>query len=119
MPITWKTCTCGRDFATEDGFEAHKVSLHDAEPDPVENKINDDKIRAELDAARDFSAGERKKAASAGAAMADGSYPIKNQADANNAWKLRNNGKKSEAAVVAHIRKRVKALGLKMPGESD
>lgn len=44
----WNTCTCGREFATVDGFAAHKVSLHDAEPDPVENKINDDKIRAEL-----------------------------------------------------------------------
>jgi hypothetical protein len=113
------TCTCGRQFATKDGFEAHKISLHDAEPDPVQNKINDDKIRAELDAARSFSAAERKKAASSGAAMADGSYPINSQADANNAWKLRNNGKASPEAVVAHIRKRVKALGLKMPGESS
>jgi len=34
-------CTCGRLFATEDGFHAHFVSLHDAEPDPVENAKND------------------------------------------------------------------------------
>lgn len=41
----FKTCTCGREFATKDGFDAHKVSLHDAEPDPEQNKINDDEIR--------------------------------------------------------------------------
>lgn len=38
-------CGCGRDFATEDGFFAHLISLHEAEPDPEQNKINDDKIR--------------------------------------------------------------------------
>lgn len=127
----WNMCSCGREFATVEGFAAHKVSLHDAEPNPIENKVNDDKIRAEediafrqyyrqlLDFARDFSADQRKKAADSGAAMSDGSYPIKNQSDANNAWKLRNNGKASSAAVVAHIRKRVKTLGLKMPGTEN
>lgn len=39
------TCSCGRQFATEDGYDAHKISLHDAEPDPAENKKNDDEIR--------------------------------------------------------------------------
>lgn len=43
----WSKCTCGREFATKDGFAAHKVSLHDAEPDPAENKVNDDEIRRE------------------------------------------------------------------------
>lgn len=47
MPV-FDTCTCGRQFATADGYTAHKISLHDAEPDPAENKINDDEIRAEL-----------------------------------------------------------------------
>lgn len=50
MPGVFTTCSCGRDFATKYGYEAHKISLHDAEPDPVENKKNDDKIRAELTA---------------------------------------------------------------------
>jgi hypothetical protein len=105
----WNTCTCGREFATVDGFAAHKVSLHDAEPDPVENKINDDKIRAELD-----------EAAAKNGTMANGSYPINNQTQANSAWKLRNHSKDySEAAVVAHIRRRVKALGLTMPSSAS
>lgn len=47
-------------------------------------------------------------------------YPISNQSDANDAWKLRNNGKGvSEAQVVAHIRRACKALGLKFPGADD
>ena len=48
--------------------------------------------------------------------MAGGKYPIYSQEDADNAWDLRNNGKADPASVVTHIRKRVKALGLKMPG---
>lgn len=69
---------------------------------------------------RDFSAKQRKSAKKSGAAMSDGSYPIYNQEDANNAWKLRGKSKNhSESSVVAHIRKRVKALGLKMPGSDS
>lgn len=46
-------------------------------------------------------------------------YPISDQKSANSAWKLRSHGKGvSEAAVVAHIRRACKALGLKFPGDS-
>lgn len=103
-------CTCGRLFATTDGYEAHFVSLHDAEPDPVENAKNDAQILA--DSAAVVHPGDREKSG-----LPDGSYPIMNQAQAESAWKLRGRSKNhSEAEVVAHIRSRVKALGLKMPG---
>lgn len=66
---------------------------------------------------RDYTSKRRQQAAEDGAALSDGTYPIYNQEDADNAWELRNNSKShSAASVVAHIRKRVDALGLKMPG---
>lgn len=70
--------------------------------------------------ARTFSAAEKRAGAKSGAALPNGSFRIDNQADADNAAGLRGNGRTPEATVVAHIRKRVKALGLKMPaGMSD
>ena len=68
---------------------------------------------------KDYTQAERDKAAKEGAALSDGSFPIYSQADAENAWRLRNNGDHAEASVVAHIKKRVKALGLKMPSDDD
>jgi len=65
--------------------------------------------------ARDFSAERRRKAAKEGAALPDGSFPIYNQEDVTNAATLASKGKAPLATVLAHIRKRVKALGLKMP----
>lgn len=104
-----ETCSCGRLFATKDGYQAHFVALHDAEPNAEENIKNDQSLQ---DAAAEVKKGDREKGG-----MSDGSYPITNQAQANSAWKLRNNSKNhSEASVVAHIRRRCKALGLKFPG---
>lgn len=65
--------------------------------------------------ARTFTTGQRRKAAKEGAALADGSYPIYNQDDANNAARSIGRGGKAKATIIAHIRKRVKALGLKAP----
>lgn len=65
--------------------------------------------------ARTFSAERRRKAAKEGAALSDGSFPIYSQEDAHNAARLADKGKAAKATVHAHIRKRVKALGLKMP----
>lgn len=49
--------------------------------------------------------------------MPDSSYPIKDQHSADSAWKLRGrSGNYSEAQIVNHVRERVQALGLKMPG---
>ena len=60
--------------------------------------------------ARKFSAEERKKAAG-GAAMADGSFPIKNAQDLANAIRLAGNAK-DPAAARRHIIRRARALGL-------
>jgi hypothetical protein len=59
---------------------------------------------------RKFSADQRKAAAKSGSAMPDGSYPIENKNDLENA--IRAVGRASSpAAAKAHIKKRAKALG--------
>jgi hypothetical protein len=61
---------------------------------------------------RDFSTADRKKLASSGAALPDGSYPIANCSDAANAIHAIGRAKPSDRdKVKAHIRSRVKALG--------
>jgi hypothetical protein len=61
-------------------------------------------------AKREFSQAERDKAADAGEAMNDGSYPIKNTKDLQNA--IQSFGRaKNKASVKAHIKTRAKALG--------
>lgn len=63
-----------------------------------------------MDAARAFSAEQRKKLAG-GAALPDGSFPIVNRQDLLNA--IRAFGRaKNKAAAKRHIRKRARALGL-------
>lgn len=59
---------------------------------------------------RDFSQDERDKAADTGAAMPDGSFPIKNTGDLTNAIRLAGNAKDPDAAR-RHIIARAKALG--------
>lgn len=59
---------------------------------------------------RDFSAKERRTAAGSGAAMPDGSFPIKSVSDLHNAIKLAGNAK-DPAKAKAHIKARAKALG--------
>lgn len=63
-----------------------------------------------------ISAASRKSAEDSNDTMAGGKYPVRNQAEADKAWNLRNNGDADEASVVAHIRKQVKKHGLTMPG---
>jgi hypothetical protein len=62
-------------------------------------------------AKRDFSASQRRDAASSGAAMSDGSFPIKNGEDLGNAIHLAGNAKNPSAAR-SHIRRRAAALGM-------
>lgn len=62
-------------------------------------------------AKRDFSARERHAAASSGAAMPDGSFPIKNGEDLGNAIHLAGHAKDPGAAR-AHIKRRAAALGM-------
>ena len=66
---------------------------------------------------RDFNSKERQDAATSGAAMSDGSFPIYNQKDLENAWGLRGNSDHPKASVVAHIKSRAQALGLSVPAK--
>jgi len=61
-------------------------------------------------AKREFSQGERDSAADSGAAMPDGSFPIKSEQDLKNAIKAVGRAKNPDAAK-AHIKSRAKALG--------
>jgi len=63
---------------------------------------------------RFFSQSKREHLADTGAAMPDGSFPITDQASLDDAVHLAGHGK-DPAAAKAHIRKRAKALGLKLP----
>lgn len=59
---------------------------------------------------REFSSEQRKDDAKSGAAMKDGSYPIENKADLENAIKAFGRSK-NKAATKRHIVRRAKALG--------
>lgn len=60
---------------------------------------------------REFSQDQRDSAASSGAAMPDGSFPIKNGSDLSNAISLAGNAKNPDAAK-RHIKSRAAALGM-------
>jgi hypothetical protein len=61
---------------------------------------------------RQFSGDERQRLAKSGAAMSDGSYPIVNKSDLENAIRAYGRAPESKrAAVKAHIKKRAAALG--------
>ncbi|PWT71216.1 MAG: hypothetical protein C5B60_11170, partial [Chloroflexi bacterium] len=63
---------------------------------------------------REFSAEQRKKAASEGAAMKGGGFPIRNKEDLANARQALGRAK-NRSATIAHIKKRAKALGVDLP----
>jgi len=60
---------------------------------------------------RDFSASERRTAAQTGAAMSDGSFPIYNAKDLENAIRLAGHAS-NPAKAKAHIKSRARSLGL-------
>ena len=64
--------------------------------------------------AREFSQGRRKKLAKTGAAMPGGGFPIVTKEDLGNARQAIGRAK-NQSAARAHIRKRAKALGVKLP----
>lgn len=70
-----------------------------------------DELIASLVAKREFSAAARRSDARSGAAMPDGSFPIKDEEDLRNAMRLAGHAKNPTAAR-AHIKSRAKALGL-------
>lgn len=63
---------------------------------------------------REFNAEQRRRAAASGAALPDGSFPIANQSDLDNAVRLAGHAKDKSAAR-KHIISRAKSLGLKLP----
>src|SRR5579863_10145994 len=63
---------------------------------------------------RDFSAAERRRAAREGASLPDGSFPVYNQDDLDNAVHLAGHAKDPRTAR-RHISARARALGLKDP----
>lgn len=65
--------------------------------------------------ARKFTQAQRDKAVKDGAALPDGSFPIYNQGELDDAVGLVGNSNHSKAEVVAHIRKRAKDLSLTLP----
>lgn len=58
-----------------------------------------------------YNAEQRRRMAKSGTAMKNGSFPIANCVDAENAIHAQGRAKGSQDAVVAHIRKRVASLG--------
>jgi hypothetical protein len=105
------------DLDDEDMYDAKKKD--DTDPDDDDDDDEDvedcsygkmkDGLHRTLD--RDFSAKQRKSAASEGEAMPDGSFPIKSAKDLSNAIRLAGNAKDPDKAR-AFIKRRAKALGL-------
>jgi hypothetical protein len=102
----------GQTFATKALAKAHNEEL--AKPiDPaksLETALAGVTAAVEKVEKRDFSQDERDKAADAGQAMPDGSYPIKSVQDLKNAIQAFGRAK-NKKAVKAHIKARAKALG--------
>ena len=119
--------------AAHDGFSlpagpepGAAISVNDARPEEnITRKTDDDAVpcikhgkigcKKCAVAKRDFSASERREAAGSGAAMSDGSFPIKSAKDLDNAYGLRNNSKHSKSEVKSHIQSRARTLGLPDP----
>lgn len=80
--------------------------------------ITDEDVRTFL-AKRKVSAAERKRLASEGKALSDGSYPIENAEDLKNAAILARSGHGDVAAAKRLIAKRAKELGVANPLASD
>ncbi|WP_329143441.1 hypothetical protein OIU91_05940 [Streptomyces sp. NBC_01456] len=87
---------------------AETVKSDDAAPQLVVNVA----VTATESAKADTSASGRREAAADGAALPDGSYPIKTKADLRKAIKAVGRGGSDHDKIRAHVIKRAKALGL-------
>src|SRR5512143_1056106 len=101
---TGETVKCHDDHASA---LAHLRALMANVPDAKESTMTD----TNLDEAT-FTTDERKKLADSGAAMSDGSYPIRNAGDLQNAIHAIGRGSAPHEDIKAHIIKRARALGL-------
>lgn len=103
----------GKTFATKALAKAHNDELANAPvPGPAEKlqaAIEEAKAAIESVQKREFSDKERQDAADSGAAMPDGSYPIKSVQDLKNAIQAYGRAK-NKSKVKAHIIARAKAL---------
>ena len=80
--------------------------------EPAEAVILKRRDDAEAAIKAKFTADQRREMAANGEAMKDGSYPINDGADLENAIHAIGRGNDSHAAIRAHITRRAKALGL-------
>jgi hypothetical protein len=94
------------DILGHDEYEMVTQAVH-SEEDLAEIKA----LEAELEIKRMYGRGKREELAESGEAMADGSFPIVDEADLKNAIQAHGRAKDIEAAK-KHIVKRAKALGL-------
>jgi predicted nucleic acid-binding Zn ribbon protein len=90
----YKCRKCGAEATTQANADAHALEHTEME-------------------AREFSQKRRKKLAKSGKALPGGGFPIVNKEDLGNARKAIGRAK-NPAAARAHIRKRAKALGVKL-----
>lgn len=106
LPETGETCpTCDGSGHAEEQLEGDQAAS-----DPAIEREEDPKAAdAEL-SKREFTEGQREAAAEEGAALPDGSFPIRTVADLRNAIKAFGRAKDPEAAK-AHIKRRAEALG--------
>lgn len=81
---------------------------------PDKTQIQDNPFERKKVKKREFTSEQRSRAASSGAAMPDGSFPIENRGDLDNARQAVGRSKNPGAAR-AHIRSRAQALGVKLP----
>jgi hypothetical protein len=96
---------------------AEATKTDDAAPQVTVNVVVQGAVMSEQDlrgevGKADLSAAGRKKAATSGAAMPDGSYPISTKADLRKAIKAVGRGGTGHDKIRAHVIKRAKALGL-------
>jgi len=104
---------------TETG-RAHWVAKHLAEDATPELTLGDEVIKAEESVyKRKFTTAQRRKAASAGHALDDGSYPIENAGDLDNAAHLARSGHGNVAGAKRLIARRAKELGVSNPLSED
>jgi hypothetical protein len=83
----------------------------DEYPEDEYAHLSDDQLESDTMEKRDYSEPQRRRMASAGQAMPDGSFPIANGSDLDNAIQSVGRAKDYESAK-RHIIRRARALGL-------
>lgn len=104
------------DNLTDPDDRAVMAALNEAEQ-AIDRAIVAQSRDGREDVSKSVSQASRDDAVKNNDAFPDGSFPIRNQSEADKAWNLRgHNENHSESSIVAHIRAQVKKHGLTMPG---